>query len=108
MFVPILIVALIVIARRKETIIWRKNLLLVFSLMGASYFPWLIEQVLIPSLRMTFNYYFLYTIPTLCLGIPMFWRQIFKSESRQNTAMLVQLGITIVYFFMWYPIILVR
>jgi len=71
-----------------------------------SYVPWLLMGLFVQ--RMTFNYYILYTIPAFALGIPYFWSKFGLSENYRTIAMLLHLLFTIVFFFYFFPVMIVR
>jgi 4-amino-4-deoxy-L-arabinose transferase-like glycosyltransferase len=102
MFVPILAVALLFLIRKKDTSLP----LFYISWITSSYLPWLLFGIFLQ--KMTFNYYFIYTIPALALGIPFFWNSLPISGKIKDIALLVHLGITILFFIAFFPIVLMR
>jgi 4-amino-4-deoxy-L-arabinose transferase-like glycosyltransferase len=102
MLLPILAVAIWNLLRRKES----KFALFFISWIAATYLPWLLFGIFLQ--RMTFNYYFIYTIPSLALGIPYFWNNLPFTPTIKKIAILTQLTITVVFFFAFFPIPLFR
>jgi hypothetical protein len=69
-----------------------------------SFFPWLIKDII--QQNMTFNHYFQYTIPAICLGIPWFWKQV--SEEHWKKIAAIHLLLTAVFFIWFFPVGLIR
>lgn len=87
----------------------RKNVeyaLLVLCLLLATYLPWLWLGMFVQ--RMTFNYYFLYTVPALCLGIPLLWDMIPLSNKIRWLGMLLQFAFCMGVFMYYFPVVLFR
>lgn len=102
MLVPLFIFSLYMIIRKKDAL---KQGILSIAWILSSYMPWLILGLFIQ--RMTFNYYFIYTIPSLALGIPYMW-SVVKSTKVRDTCMILHLILTIVFFFVFFPITIFR
>jgi len=69
-----------------------------------TFVPWLIKDII--QQNMCFNHYFQFTIPIVCIGIPWFWHRTVPKYWKQITA--VHLLCTIVFFFCFFPVGLVR
>jgi len=102
MYLPIVIAALWLIRKRENMEL--ASLVLVWCL--TAYVPWLLLGMFVQ--RMTFNYYFIYTIPALCLGIPMFWDAVTKDAKKKTLAVLAQFGVVLVAFAIYFPVVLLR
>ena len=102
MLVPILAVALWNLAKKKDT----QLSLFYIAWITATFLPWLLFGIFVQ--RMTFNYYFIYTIPALALGIPYFWNSLPLSENTKKIALIIHLGLTIVFFAAFFPVVLMR
>jgi 4-amino-4-deoxy-L-arabinose transferase-like glycosyltransferase len=102
MFIPILCVAVVSLLKRKT----KDSFAVLFvSWVLSTYGPWLYIGII---QRMTFNYYFIYTIPALCLGIPYFWGKMPLKEEYRNYVMFIHLTLTIIFFFCFFPIAIFR
>ena len=55
-----------------------------------------------------FNYYFIYTVPALCLGIPYFWKQLNLSKNKTAIGLSIHLVATLCFFIYYFPIGLFR
>ena len=102
MLLPILAVALWNLAKKKET----KLSLFFTAWIATTYLPWLIFGIFVQ--RMTFNYYFIYTIPALALGIPYLWDNLPLSSKNKKIGLLAHLAVTVAFFFVFYPVVLMR
>ena len=51
-----------------------------------------------------FNYYFIYTVPALCLGIPYFWSKLDVSERTKNIGLMIYILATLSFFIYYFPI----
>jgi 4-amino-4-deoxy-L-arabinose transferase-like glycosyltransferase len=76
----------------------------ILAWIGGNYLPWLLWEPF--KMNMPFNHYFLFTIPCLCVGIPWFWSKVLPKYKYE--AMVIHLTITIIFFFWFFPIGLVR
>ncbi len=84
---------------------WReKESKFILAWIGGSYVPWVIKDII--QQNMCFNHYFQFTIPMVCIGIPWFWHKTVPRYWKQITA--VHLICTIVFFFCFFPVGLVR
>jgi 4-amino-4-deoxy-L-arabinose transferase-like glycosyltransferase len=73
---------------------------------AATYGPWLLFGLLVQ--KMTFNYYFLYTVPALCMGAPWFISKL-KLKNKYKTFILLSLLLIVgVYFMYYFPINIFR
>jgi dolichyl-phosphate-mannose--protein O-mannosyl transferase len=102
MFIPVVAVAAWLLHKRKNSEL--ALLVLVWSLIA--YMPWLMLGMFVQ--RMTFNYYFIYTIPALCLGIPMFWDTVTQNRKAKTVAMLIQFAVVLITFAIYFPVVLIR
>jgi 4-amino-4-deoxy-L-arabinose transferase-like glycosyltransferase len=102
MLIPILAIALWNLAKKKDT----QLSLFYIAWITATYLPWLLFGIFVQ--RMTFNYYFIYTIPALALGIPYFWSSLPLSEKTKKIALIIHLGLTVVFFAAFFPVVLMR
>lgn len=98
MLIPVLALAL---WKRKEY--FSK---LYISWIASAYLPWVFIGAFIQ--RMTFNYYFIYTIPAICLGIPFFWKNINISDKMRLIGLTLHLLLTILFFLAFFPVIFIR
>jgi len=96
MTIPIVLLSLY---RRRE-----KEAKFILAWIGGTYVPWLVKDII--QRNMCFNHYFQYTIPIICIGIPWFWQKTVPKYWRQITV--VHLLCTIVFFFCFFPVGLVR
>jgi 4-amino-4-deoxy-L-arabinose transferase-like glycosyltransferase len=76
----------------------------ILAWIAGTYLPWLIWEPF--KMNMPFNHYFLFTIPCLCIGIPWFWSKVLPKY--QYEVMALHLAITIIFFFCYFPVGLVR
>lgn len=104
MLIPILILVLINLLKSKERT-KEHFAILYISWVASTYVPWLYIGTV---QRVTFNYYFIFTIPMLCLGIPYFWSRLPLAEKYKNWGMFVHLMLTVVFFFYFFPILIFR
>lgn len=73
----------------------------------ATYLPWLISDL--SKQNMTFIHYFLFTIPAVCIGIPWFWNKLIPEKHLvRNIIIIAHLAATVVFFFVFFPVGLVR
>lgn len=100
MYIPIVAVALWLVIKKHDL----QLPLFVLSWSLVAYVPWLVLGSFVQ--RMTFNYYFIYTIPALCLGIPMFWDAMPINRNAKHIALAVQFAIVLVTFALTYPVVL--
>ncbi len=76
---------------------------------GATYIPWILSDL--QKQNMTFIHYFLFTTPVICMGIPWFWSKALpdpKYTTLRQSAIIMHLAITAIFFFIFFPIGLVR
>jgi hypothetical protein len=71
-----------------------------------TYTPWLLLGSFVQ--KMTFNYYFIYTVPILNIGAPWFIRQLPLSEKWKTLSLVCLLLVTGVYFLYYFPINIFR
>lgn len=102
MYIPLLGIAIALLLKRRNTEL--AGLVAVWSIVA--YVPWLLLGLFVQ--RMTFNYYFIYTVPALCLGIPMFWDALPLKRNTKIAMLITQLTSAAVWFIMYYPINLFR
>jgi len=55
-----------------------------------------------------FNYYFIYTVPALCLGIPYFWSKLKVSKKTKDIGIIIYILATLCFFMYYFPIGLFR
>jgi len=55
-----------------------------------------------------FNYYFIYTVPGLCLGIVFFWKNMEISDRLRNFALSVHLLSVLIFFVYFFPVNFIR
>jgi len=103
MLIPIVALSMFNIVKKKDK---NKFGVLAISWIMVSYLPWLLLGIFVQ--RMTFNYYFIYTIPILALGIPHIWNSVPISEQYRNIGILLHLFLTIIFFVCFYPVVLMR
>lgn len=102
MYAPIMATALIGFLRKRRSVVG----VLLMGWMTISYMPWFLIGAFVQ--RMTFNYYFLYTIPALALGVPYFYSYWFNDSKVVDRLLLLHVAITVVFFAMSFPIKLLR
>jgi hypothetical protein len=73
---------------------------------ATTYGPWLLFGLLVQ--KMTFNYYFLYTVPILCMGAPWFISKLKVPEKWRTLILLSLLLVVGVYFMYYFPINIFR
>jgi 4-amino-4-deoxy-L-arabinose transferase-like glycosyltransferase len=71
-----------------------------------TYLPWILFSVFVQ--KMTFNYYFMYTVPMLDIGAPWFISKLGFSERNKLIILAGLLLVTVVYFLYYFPINLFR
>ncbi len=105
MLFPIIFLGIInwLMNRRNED---DRLMILSVSWMLTAYMPWLFLGLFVQ--RMTFNYYILYTIPAIALGIPYFWRSMPVPDKYKYILVGVHLLLTATFFLGFYPVNLMR
>ncbi len=103
--IPIVIIAIIRINRAKYD---DKTGPFLLSWIISTYVPFLILGIYAYPHWTNFNYYMLYTIPVCALGIPYVWSSLVKDEKKIKAIMFVQLILTVIFFFYFFPIPLIR
>jgi 4-amino-4-deoxy-L-arabinose transferase-like glycosyltransferase len=103
MFIPEVVICFYCMFISKKNV---EYALLVSCLLLATYLPWLWLGMFVQ--RMTFNYYFLYTVPALALGIPLLWDTVVKNEKIKWVGMLLQFAVCMGVFMYYFPIVLFR
>ena len=77
-----------------------------YSIWGiVSYLPWLLDGMFFQ--RMTFNYYFLYTIPAICLGWGWFYSRLgqrIQNRTVKYGLILGHLALIIIFFLYFFPL----
>jgi 4-amino-4-deoxy-L-arabinose transferase-like glycosyltransferase len=74
--------------------------------LAGAYLPWILFSLFVQ--KMTFNYYFMYTVPVLAIGAPWFISKI-KLEEKYKTMILIGLAIIVgIYFMCYFPLNLFR
>jgi 4-amino-4-deoxy-L-arabinose transferase-like glycosyltransferase len=71
-----------------------------------TYLPWILFSIFIQ--KMTFNYYFMYTMPILDIGAPWFISKLGLSDRNKLMLLVGLLLVTGVYFLYYFPINLFR
>ena len=105
MLIPIAIIALVMIVRKKD----KSNTgLFLLSWMLATYVPWVILGIRGYPNWTNFNYYMLDTIPMCALGIPYFWGTLIKDDKTRWAIMLIQLTLTMAFFMYYFPVKLIQ
>lgn len=99
---PILIAAIALMLKKKDEGIG----VLLFSWIVVTVVPWLVFGAFMQ--RMSINYYIIYGIPAMALGIPFFWSVIPMKEKHRNAIICIHLLATVLFFLYYYPIIFVR
>jgi len=88
-----------------ETFHHRLDLFLL-SWVGFTYLPWV--ALGLAMRKIGFNYYMIYTVPALCLGIPFFWQKLNISDRAKTIGITVHLLVTILFFLYFFPVPLFR
>jgi len=91
--------------RIKEKIIepFRHRLdLFLLSWITGTYIPWVLLGLAMRKIG--FNYYMIYTVPALCLGIPFFWQKLNISEKSRTIGLFIHLAVTVLFFLYFFPI----
>jgi hypothetical protein len=83
----------------------RLDLFLICWIIG-TYLPWV--ALGLAMRKIGFNYYMIYTVPALCLGIPYFWQKLNISETSKTIGLTIHLIATILFFLYFFPIPLFR
>ena len=102
MYIPLIALAIYLAIKKKGSDL--SLMVLVWSLVA--FLPWLWLGLFVQ--RMTFNYYFIYTIPALCLGIPLFWDSLKIRKRYKYVALTTQLMIVFGTFLIYFPVVLFR
>jgi len=103
-FVPLLFLCIIDFARRKGREM--DYLYLIWGLVA--FMPWVIDQLVS---RMTFNYYFLYTIPVICLGLGWGYSRLAPRITNRYVRyglIFIHLAAVILFFMWFFPLSLFR
>jgi dolichyl-phosphate-mannose--protein O-mannosyl transferase len=103
-FVPLLFLCIIDFARRKGRAM--DYLYLIWGLIA--FMPWLIDQLVS---RMTFNYYFLYTIPVICLGLGWGYSRLAPRIANRYVRyglIFIHLAAVILFFMWFFPLQIFR
>jgi 4-amino-4-deoxy-L-arabinose transferase-like glycosyltransferase len=105
-FIPILIVSLFNIARKKDE---RGVAVLLLSWMTIGYGPWMLVGIIAPRWSTYWdNHFLLYFMPAVALGIPYLWQTLIRNRGVRETVMVIQLALTIVFLLFFFPIPLFR
>jgi hypothetical protein len=103
-FVPLLALCIVDFARKRG-----KEMDYLYLAWGlVAFMPWLIDQLVS---RMTFNYYFLYTVPVICLGLGWGYSRLAPRISNRYVryGLICAHLIAVILFFMWFfPLSLFR
>lgn len=91
--------------KASEPVQHRLDLFLICWIIG-TYIPWVALALVMRKIG--FNYYMIYTVPALCLGIPYFWQKLPISENSKTIGITLHLLITILFFLAFFPIPLIR
>lgn len=96
MTIPIIILSLLKIKtdNSKFAIAW----------ICGTYVPWFLWEL--RKQNMPFNHYMMFTIPILCIFVPIFWNTV--TPKYRNQFLALHLCVTIIYFFFFFPIGLLR
>jgi predicted membrane-bound dolichyl-phosphate-mannose-protein mannosyltransferase len=106
---PIVAVALFIIVRKKGR---DKLAILLMSWICACYIPLLLIGIIIRNWTYE-NFYIIYTIPALALGIPYVWSNLIKSsnlvksEEKVKAILFIQLVSTLIWLLYFFPIPLI-
>jgi dolichyl-phosphate-mannose--protein O-mannosyl transferase len=73
---------------------------------AATYLPWILFSLFVQ--KMTFNYYFMYTVPVLAMGAPWFISELKLQEKYKTMILLGLLSVVVVYFMYYFPINIFR
>lgn len=99
-FVPLLFLCIADFVKRKG-----RELDYLFLTWGlVAYMPWVLDQLVS---RMTFNYYFLYTIPVICLGLGWGYSRLaprITNRYLRYGLILMHLAAVIVFFLYFFPL----
>ena len=69
---------------------------------AVTYLPWLYVSLVMK--RIVYSYYFINTVPALCLGIPHFLSTVFSSGPTARAILCVWLSLAIGFFFFYFPV----
>ena len=94
-FIPALIGLSYALVKRKET----ENALFMLSGMVLTYAPWLVISLVVK--RIGFNYYFLYVLPFVALGMVFTWKQLGKYG---KPVLLINILMALWFFLAYFPI----
>lgn len=72
----------------------------------STYFSWIVLELIKKSTG--FNYYFIYTVPALCIGIPYLWKSFPISDKNKTIGIGLHLFLTIVFFMYYFPVGIIR
>lgn len=86
------------LAKKKET----KLSLLLLGWITSTYFTWIALELIKKSTG--FNYYFIYTVPAMCLGIPYVISNLKISETKKKLVTLIYISTTVLFFVYYFPI----
>jgi 4-amino-4-deoxy-L-arabinose transferase-like glycosyltransferase len=79
-----------------------KTSLFILAWIVSTYFSWIVLELIKNCTG--FNYYFIYTVPALCLGIAYFWRKLKVSEKIRKIGILIHLLSVLVFFSYYFPV----
>jgi 4-amino-4-deoxy-L-arabinose transferase-like glycosyltransferase len=74
--------------------------------LAGTYLPWILFSLFIQ--KMTFNYYFMYTVPILAVGAPWFISKLCLKEQYKTATLLCLTLIVGIYFMYYFPLNLFR
>jgi hypothetical protein len=74
--------------------------------LAGTYLPWIWFSLFIQ--KMTFNYYFMYTVPILAIGAPWFISKLNINDKWKNAILLGLVAVVSIYFMYYFPLNLFR
>ena len=74
--------------------------------LAGTYLPWILFSLFVQ--KMTFNYYFMYTVPILAIGAPWFISKLNINDKWKNAVLLGLVAVVSIYFMYYFPLNLFR
>jgi len=94
----VLPMSVFLLVKKKEV----ETSLFILSWITSTYFSWIVLELIKNSTG--FNYYFIYTVPVLCLGIAYFWKKVNVSEKIRNSGIFLHLFSVLLFFLYYFPV----
>jgi hypothetical protein len=100
--IPTLILCFYSIIKKSED----KFPLLYIGWLATTYLPWILFSLFVQ--KMTFNYYFMYTVPIFSIGLPWFFQKLPVAEKTKTYMLALVLTLALAYFIYYFPLNMLR